>query len=319
MLDRLQVSDQLCIPGGIPLDLDGLAINVEETSSAFIAAGTAASKIQRYRGALTYLSAWLQLRYGHALTAAPVSSSVAVQFAVDHLARPVADGHWIHLLPADVDAALVAARIKVRQGPLAYDTVNCRLKILGKWHRLNAWTDPTKTPVLKLLLREACNGLARQHPSTLPQAAILEPQQAMLATCNDDIHGVRDRALLLLAWSPAGYRAQVVDLQIRDVRPLAESQWLTALPERTHEADSSNSDALSKQAIEALKAWLAVAPAYEGPLFRRLYKGGKVGAGGLSANQLTRIIQRRARLAGLGSAWENLGLRLDSDQPSGIH
>jgi hypothetical protein len=35
-----------------------------------------------------------------------------VQFIVDHLARPGADGGWSHLLPADLDAALVAMGVK---------------------------------------------------------------------------------------------------------------------------------------------------------------------------------------------------------------
>jgi hypothetical protein len=53
----------------------------------------------------------------------------------------------------------------------------------------------------------------------------------------------------------------------------------------------------------------AAAPAKTGPLFRRLYKGGKVGIAGLSADQVARIVQRRAKLAGLEGDWAAHSLR----------
>ena len=56
-------------------------------------------------------------------------------------------------------------------------------------------------------------------------------------------------------------------------------------------------------------AWLAAAPAESGPLFRRLYKGGKIGTSGLSADQVARIVQRRAQLAGLEGDWAAHSLR----------
>lgn len=46
-----------------------------------------------------------------------------------------------------------------------------------------------------------------------------------------------------------------------------------------------------------------------GPLFRRLYKGGKVASVGLSADQVARIVQRRAKLADLDGDWAAHSLR----------
>jgi hypothetical protein len=74
----------------------------------------------------------LQLRYGHVLGDAPLPATVAVQFVVDHLARPTADGEWVHLLPASIDAALIRAKVKAKPGGLAYNTVSHRLSVLGK-------------------------------------------------------------------------------------------------------------------------------------------------------------------------------------------
>ncbi|MGQ7957902.1 site-specific integrase [Pseudomonas sp. SP16.1] len=311
-MNVFNITDQLPLTSETPLDLHFLATNAQEAAAAFIAAGTAANTVRSYRSALGYWSAWLQLRYGQALGDAALPSTVAVQFVVDHLARPTADGEWVHLLPPTIDAALVAARVKAKLGPLAYNTVSHRLAVLGKWHRINGWGSPTETAALKALLREARKAQSRHGVSVRKKTAIiLEPLQALLATCTDGVRGVRDRALLLLAWSGGGRRrSEVVGLQIGDVRRLDADTWLYALgTTKTDTGGLRREKPLRGPAAQALSAWLEVAPAESGPLFRRIYRGGKVGTQGLSADQVARIVQRRAQLAGLDGDWAAHSLR----------
>jgi integrase len=295
-----------------PLDPHAMALHAQEAAAAFIAAGTAANTVRSYRSALAYWSAWLQLRYGQALGDAPLPVTVAVQFVLDHLARPLPDGGWAHLLPPSIDAALVSARVKARLGPLAFNTVSHRLSVLGKWHRIKDWDSPTQASALKTLLREARKAQSRQGVNVRKKTAIvLEPLQALLATCTDGVRGVRDRALLLLAWSGGGRRSsEVVGLQIGDVRQLDGDTWLYALgTTKTDTAGVRREKPLRGPAAQALAAWLAAAPAASGPLFRRMFKGGKVGTTGLSADQVARIVQRRAKLAGLEGDWAAHSLR----------
>jgi len=68
----------------------------------------------------------------------------------------------MHLLEPMIDAALIAARGKARPGLLAFDTVNHRLAVLGKWHRLNEWENPRNASTLKALLRDARKAQSRQ-------------------------------------------------------------------------------------------------------------------------------------------------------------
>lgn len=295
-----------------PLNPHSLALHAQEAAAAFIAAGTAANTVRSYRSALSYWSAWLQLRYGQALGDAPLPATVAMQFVLDHLARPLADGGWSHLLPASIDAALVTAGVKAKHGPLAFNTVSHRLSVLGKWHRIKDWDSPTDASALKTLLREARKAQSRQGVNVRKKNAIvLEPLQALLATCTDGVRGVRDRALLLLAWSGGGRRrSEVVGLQIGDVRQLDADTWLYALgTTKTDTAGVRREKPLRGPAAQALAAWLAAAPADSGPLFRRMFKGGKVGTTGLSADQVARIVQRRAKLAGLEGDWAAHSLR----------
>ncbi|SEE97583.1 site-specific integrase [Pseudomonas deceptionensis] len=311
-MNVLNITDQLALVDEMPLDPQSLALHAQEAAAAFIAAGTAANTVRSYRSALAYWSAWLQLRYGLALGDGALPAPVAVQFVLDHLARPLADGGWVHLLPPGIDALLIAARVKSKLGPLAFNTVSHRLAVLGKWHRINEWDSPTEAPALKTLLREARKAQARQGVNVRKKTAIvLEPLQALLATCDDGVRGIRDRALLLLAWSGGGRRrSEVVGLQVSDVRRLDADTWLYALgATKTDTGGVRREKPLRGPAAQALAAWLAAAPADSGPLFRRLYKGNTVGRSGLSADQVARIVQRRAKLAGLEGDWAAHSLR----------
>ena len=296
----------------LPLDPHSLAQNAHAAAAAFVAAGTAANTVRSYRSALAYWSAWLQLRYGQRLGDAAVPTAVAIQFVLDHLARPLADGGWSHMLPPTIDSALVAAGVKARPGALACNTVNHRLAVLGKWHRLKGWQSPTEAAALKTLLRDARKAQSRQGVTVRKKTAVvIEPLQAMLATCTDGVRGVRDRALLLLAWSGGGRRrSEVVGLHVADVRRLDADTWLYTLgATKTDTGGIRREKPLRGPAAQALTAWLNAAPAITGPLFRRLYRGGKVGSTGLSGDQVARIVQRRAKLAGLEGDWAAHSLR----------
>ncbi|MFZ6049806.1 site-specific integrase [Pseudomonas sp. CR3202] len=302
----------LLLPGDNPLlAADRLDATARAAAAAFVAAGTAANTLRSYRSALAYWGAWLQLRYGRTLETGPLEDTVAVQFLLDHLARPEAGG-WQHLLPPTLDAALVDAGVKARLGALSHNTVRQRLAVLAKWHALKGWPSPTEAVTVKTLLREARKAQAR-HGVTVRKktAAVREPLAALLATCTDGVRGIRDRALLLLAWSGGGRRrSEVVGLQVTDLRPLDADTWLYTLgTTKTETGDVRREKPLRGAAAQALTAWLAAAPASSGPLFRRVYKGGRVGSAGLSSDQVARIVQRRAQLAGLAGDWAAHSLR----------
>lgn len=293
------------------LAADRLDAEARAAAAAFVAAGTAANTVRSYRSALAYWAGWLQLRYGQGLDAGPLPDTVTVQFLLDHLARPV-EGGWQHLLPPALDAALVDSGIKAKPGPLSYNTVRHRLAVLAKWHELKGWASPTESAAVKTLLREARKAQSRQGVSVRKKtAAVREPLEAMLATCSDGVRGLRDRALLLLAWSGGGRRrSEVVGLQVGDVRQLDAQTWLYALGVTKTETEGARRELpLRGPAAQALADWLAAAPASTGPLFRRVYRGGRVGMAALSGDQVARIVKRRAELAGLPGDWAAHSLR----------
>lgn len=84
-----------------------------------------------------------------------MSAAVAAQFVIDHVAPPTADGKWVHLLLASIDAGFIRAKVKAKPGAWAYNIVCHR-------HRLNSWDSPTDALALKSLLREARKAQSRQ-------------------------------------------------------------------------------------------------------------------------------------------------------------
>lgn len=142
-------------------------------------------------------------------------------------------------------------------------------------------------------------------------ALVAEPLQAILATCTDGLRGVRDRALLLLAWSGGGRRrSEVVGLQVDDLRRIDATTWVYALgATKTDATGVRREKPLRGEAVLALDAWINASQLSEGPLFRRLHRNERIGARAITADHLARMVKRRARLAGVEGDWAGHSLR----------
>ncbi len=282
-----------------PARLDAAAVRAAEE---FLADGTPANTARSYASALRYWAVWHALRYGQPLEASAVSPAVVCQFIVDHLAR-FSRGAMRHELPPAIDARLVELRAKGKPGPLAYNTVAHRLAVLSRWHRLHAdGASPTDDARVKTLMAKARRSQARHGLHVRKKTALVaEPLEAMLATCTDGLRGIRDRALLLVAWTGGGRRrSEVVALQVEDLHRIDAHTWTYALGStKTDNSGVRREKPLGSEAVAALSQWLAAAGLTEGALFRRIHRNGHVGVAALTPDHVARMVKRRARLAGL--------------------
>lgn len=301
----------------VPIDrlpvLDPLVLSEasQRAAAEFIAEGTPANTVRSYASALRYWAAWLQGRYALPFGDAALPPAVVAQFVIDHLPRR-SESDLRHDLPPELDDALVLAGAKARHGPLTYNTVAHRLAVLAKWHRLRGWTAPTDDERVSTLLEKARAAQARRGVTVRKKtAAVRESLEAMLATCTDGLKGVRDRALLLLAWSGGGRRrSEVAGLRVEDLRRIDDTTWTYALGvTKTDDSAVRREKPLRGPAVDALEAWLSAAKLTEGALFRRLQRGGHVGVRGITADEVARIVKRRASLAGLHGDWAAHSLR----------
>jgi hypothetical protein len=295
------------VPTLDPAVLDAASVRAAEE---FVAEGTPANTARSYASALRYWAAWYALRYGRTFGDELLPVTVTTQFVLDHLERQSKTG-LTHELPPALDARLVELGTKARTGPLAYGTVSHRLAVLAKWHRLHNWDSPTDDHRLKTLLSKARKAQARRG------VAVRKNRGDRRTAAGDagHLHGwnawnprSRPPPFCLERWRtpslgsgrPAGHRSAPAGCDHVGLRA-------------RHHQDGYQRRAAREAAQGRGGGGLAcldgnrAAPGR--PLFRRLFRGGRVGTSALTGDQVARIVQRRARLAGLSGDWAAHSLR----------
>ena len=294
------------------LDPERLGQLAEDAMRALLVEGESANTIRSYQTALRYWSAWFGLRFGQAI-ALPVSVPVVLQFIVDHAQRTTADG-LASELPHAIDRALVEGGYKAGLGPPALATLAHRVSVLSKLHHLKSIRNPCRDPKVRELLAKTRRAYAKRGVVQDKKAALTkEPLEALLATCDDSLRGVRDRAILLFAWSSGGRRRSEVTAATTDnVRRIAARTFVFTLQRsKTNQAGADGPDndkPIVGRAADALEDWLLRSGVSDGPIFRRIRRGDQVGEP-LSPAAVRDIVKHHAALAGLADDFSAHSLR----------
>jgi integrase len=269
---------------------------------ALLAEGESENTVRSYQTALRYWAAWFWLRYRQAI-ALPVPVAAIQQFVVDHVERRTNAGLEASL-PLAHDQTLVDGGFKGRLGTPALSTVLHRLSVLSKAHQVRGVTNTVQDSKVRELVAKTRRAYAKRGVVPDKKAALtLEPLQAMLATCDDSLRGVRDRALLLFAWSSGGRRrSEVTDATMENTRRVGPRAYtFILLHSKTNQSGVYRPDSekpILEEAADALAAWISRAGIAAGPIFRRVRRGDKVGEP-LAPAAVREIVLRRAALAGL--------------------
>ena len=285
------------------LDPHVLARSAATAARELLAEAAAANTTRSYAAALRYWSGWGQGRYGRPLPW-PVPEPVVIQFLVDHLHRRSARGLACEL-PPTLDAALVAAGLKQRVGPLSRSTVVHRLAVLSKVHQLREQPNPCASSAVKALVTAARRAAAKRGERPRQKTALPRPAlETLLATCEDTLAGSRDRALLAFGFASGGRRrSEIAAADLADLLPLPGGGYAYRLAHGKTLQEGPTAGGMPDKPIvglaaQALADWLARAGHTEGPIVRRVWGESRVGAG-LSPAAVAAIIQRRATRAGL--------------------
>ncbi len=311
-------------PPAALLDPARLNDQAAEAVSAFFHEGQSANTARTYKTALQYWGAWHALRYGRPLSA-PVAVNVVVQFIVDHLehdpsrAAPAVTPYsrtsetTQHLLPPAIDQLLVERQYKAKIGPWSLSTVETRLAALSKAHELyridhphlglGPDANPMRDPKIRSLLSAARRAYARRgRGPSRPVAATRLIMESLLATCGEDLPGLRDRALLLFGWASGGRRrSEITAATFENVRRDGEGFVYELQVSKTNQTGSNDPKRfkpIQGAAAKALRAWYAMLLAQgitTGKIFRGIRHGRIVE--GLRADAVRDIIRRRAKLA----------------------
>jgi site-specific recombinase XerD len=131
-------------------------------------------------------------------------------------------------------------------------------------------------------------------------AMTIKDLRKISAACPETLAGIRDRALVLIAFAIAGRRSEVAALLVTDVEQVDEGLIVTirsgktggrtvAVPYGSHEGTCP---------VRAWRAWLAASGITDGAAFRRINRHGTL-LGGLSAQSAGTVITNAAERAGL--------------------
>ncbi|MDD0815190.1 site-specific integrase [Curvibacter sp. HBC28] len=300
-------------PAALPaLNRDHLGQAAHQAVQELLQEGESANTRRSYQGALRYWAAWYQLRYGDR-PALPWPPAVVMQFIVDHAQRSTPQG-LVHELPPSVDTALVAARFKAKPGPMSLNWLIHRVAVLSKSHQLAGVANPCEDPLVRHLLGHTRRAYAKRGELPVKKDALTkDPLSALLATCDDSLKGLRDRALLLFAWSSGGRRrAEVSGAEMRFLKRVSEDAYIyQLLHSKSNQAGQDrpeNDKPIQGEAARALSAWLDASGIQDGPLFRRVLKGGHLGPP-LSPAAVRDIVKARCQLAGLEGDFSAHSLR----------
>jgi integrase len=294
------------------LDPEALEALADAAIRDLLREGEAANTQMSYRSALRYWAAWFALRYRQPL-ALPVAPATVLQFIVDHVQR-TADTGLIHELPDPIDRMLVSQGFKGRLGSLALSTVGHRLAVLSKLHALHGSPNPCHDEGVRELIAKTRRAYAKRGAPTARKAALTrEPLEALLATCDGSLRGLRDRALLLFAWASGGRRrTEVVNASLENTRRVAERAWVYTLRhDKTNQSGADrpeNDKPIVGVAADALEAWLAASGIRSGVIFRRIRKGTTLGEP-LTPSAVRRVVLQRCQLAGLEGNFSAHSLR----------
>ena len=172
-------------------------------------------------------------------------------------------------------------------------------------HKLNRLEDPTKDCDVQLAMRRMHRKLGR---SSKQVAGInKDTMNKMLQSTDNTLRGIRDKALLLVAYDTLCRRGEIVNLLAEDIK-VAQSKCgfnnPISIKLRKSKTDQNGQGKwlhISEQASLALQEWLTSANIYEGLIFRGIDKGNKVSKK-LGCGQIARIYKRLAKKANLDEA-----------------
>jgi integrase len=313
-------------PPTVLLDPARLNEQAAEAVSAFFHEGQSANTARTYKTALQYWGAWHALRYDTPLRA-PVPANVVVQFIVDHLehdpnrAAPAVTPYsrttdtTQHLLPPAIDRLLVDRHYKSKLGPWSFATVETRLAALSKAHEiyridnpqlgLGPESNPLRDPKVRALLAAARRAYARRgRAPSRPAAATRPVMEVLLATCGEDLIGVRDRALLLFGWASGGRRrSEITAATFENVRRDGEGFVYELQFSKTHRTGSNDPKRfkpIQGVAATALHAWFRALLA-QGVTTGKIFRGGSASRCGPGHHPPPRFAGRPAFGEALGA------------------
>lgn len=238
----------------------------------WIEQGTAKSTRRAYERDIAYFWQWTEQHLSIEMNSYPVTPEVIIQFCLYHLSEDS------------------PKRLKV-------STLRRYLSSVSVAHKEAGFASPTTETQVKLLLKRAKS--ARIERPQQKAAITRDILDRMLATCDNTLIGVRDRALLLVAFCSGGRRrSEIANLTTNDITNTKDGYIITLAKSKTDQEADGFSVPISGDAALALKQWLLKSGIRKGNLFRGI-KSDLTLYDGITGNSIYKVVKKRIKLIGL--------------------
>lgn len=159
-------------------------------------------------------------------------------------------------------------------------------------------------------LHSVWKGIRREHGTAQRGKApvMTDDIKGMVASLPDTLIGTRDRALLLLGFSTAFRRSELVSLDVSDAVFTRDGLIVTLRRSKTDQEGAGRKVGIPYISrpdmcpVRALQAWIEASGITEGALFRSINRHGQLHPGRLSDQAVAIVVKRAAAAAGLDPA-----------------
>lgn len=206
------------------------------------------------------------------------------------------DEHGLTGLPATSET-VARFLMQTTQQVIKSSTIRRKVSSISAIHRLLYLEDPTKHHEVKITQRRIFRKLGTRFDQAYPITRRLLDK--LLAVCGADLHGFRNRALLLIAYESMSRRSELVALRVDDIEWL-ENEGASILLRRSKTDLLGNGKwiHLSKEATNSVHSWLTSAGINSGFLLRGIRTSGTL-TDSLCDNRISRIYKHLARKANI--------------------
>jgi len=196
----------------------------------------------------------------------------------------------VHALPALPENVALYIR-RLSDGHLKSSSIKIAVASIAAIHNLNSLNDPTHHPDVKIEMRRMYRTLGRYAK----QAYGINKDflKKMVRATDNSLRGIRDKAILLVAYDSLCRRGELVSLELEDVLIEDKSIKLKLRKSKTDPDGIGKSLYLSNDTQIALKNWVKKSRIESGKLFRSITASGKIKES-LNSAQIARIYKKLA-------------------------
>lgn len=193
-------------------------------------------------------------------------------------------------LPASSE--IVVSFIKsISDGRLKSASIRIAVASIATIHRLNRLNDPVNDPDVKLEMRRMHRNLGRT--SNQAYGINKELLGKMIAATSNDLRGIRDKALLSLAYDTLCRRSEIVSLDIEDIVYTNNQIKICLRKSKTDPNGLGRTLEINNETKIHLFNWIKQSKIKSGKLFRGVKNNSQITAS-LNKAQINRILKKLA-------------------------